>query len=212
MTATASTAIVPDGLVAVVKRDCPTCTLVAPVLRDLADARRAPRLLAGRPDVPRRHRRAPTTPTLDVSFALDIDTVPTLLRVEDGASHEPHRRLVARALGGAHRARRPRRRPPRLPARLRLAHARPRRRRRARGRRDGAAASASRRLELGAAEDELEAMFDRGWTDGLPVVPPTVERGRCACSPARPARPTRSSRSCRPTSSSARSRRSRSTR
>src|SRR5207249_326718 len=26
----------PDGIVAVVKRDCPTCTLVAPVLADLA--------------------------------------------------------------------------------------------------------------------------------------------------------------------------------
>jgi hypothetical protein len=30
----------------------------------------------------------------------------------------------------------------------------------------------------GAGFDELEEMFDRGWTDGLPVVPPTVERVR----------------------------------
>jgi len=28
----------PDGLVAVVKRECPTCQLVAPVLRELAAA------------------------------------------------------------------------------------------------------------------------------------------------------------------------------
>jgi hypothetical protein len=34
----------------------------------------------------------------------------------------------------------------------------------------------SRRIDLGAAEDEAEAMFERGWTDGLPVVPPTPER------------------------------------
>jgi len=34
----------------------------------------------------------------------------------------------------------------------------------------------SRRIGLGAAEDEAEAMFERGWTDGLPVVPPTPER------------------------------------
>jgi hypothetical protein len=27
-----------------------------------------------------------------------------------------------------------------------------------------------------AADDELEEMFERGWTDGLPVVPPTVDR------------------------------------
>jgi hypothetical protein len=34
----------------------------------------------------------------------------------------------------------------------------------------------ARRVELAALEDEFEAMFDRGWTDGLPVVPPTPER------------------------------------
>src|SRR5205823_66788 len=34
----------------------------------------------------------------------------------------------------------------------------------------------SRRVELAEAEDDAEAMFDRGWTDGLPVVPPTPER------------------------------------
>ena len=28
----------------------------------------------------------------------------------------------------------------------------------------------------GAGLDELEEMFERGWTDGLPVVPPTPER------------------------------------
>jgi peroxiredoxin len=30
----------------------------------------------------------------------------------------------------------------------------------------------------GAGIDELEEMFERGWTDGLPVIPPTVERVR----------------------------------
>ena len=34
----------------------------------------------------------------------------------------------------------------------------------------------SRRIELAAKEDEFEALFARGWTDGLPVVPPTEER------------------------------------
>ena len=34
----------------------------------------------------------------------------------------------------------------------------------------------SRRIELAALEDEFEALFDRGWTDGLPVVPPTEAR------------------------------------
>ena len=31
-------------------------------------------------------------------------------------------------------------------------------------------------IRFGAAEDPFEAMFDRGWSDGLPLVPPTPER------------------------------------
>ena len=31
-------------------------------------------------------------------------------------------------------------------------------------------------MELESAEDEMEAPFERGWTDGLPVLPPTVRR------------------------------------
>jgi hypothetical protein len=34
----------------------------------------------------------------------------------------------------------------------------------------------ARRLTLGSAEDPFEFMFDRGLTDGLPVIPPTPER------------------------------------
>ncbi|MDO8390669.1 MAG: thioredoxin [Actinomycetota bacterium] len=34
----------------------------------------------------------------------------------------------------------------------------------------------SRHIELADLDDEMEAMFDRGYTDGLPVVPPTPER------------------------------------
>jgi hypothetical protein len=34
----------------------------------------------------------------------------------------------------------------------------------------------SRRIEIGGDEDEQEAMVARGWSDGLPVVPPTEER------------------------------------
>ena len=34
----------------------------------------------------------------------------------------------------------------------------------------------SRRIELAQLEDEIEAGFDRGWSDGLPVVPPTEAR------------------------------------
>jgi hypothetical protein len=34
----------------------------------------------------------------------------------------------------------------------------------------------ARRIELGSAEDPFEFMFERGLTDGLPVIPPTPER------------------------------------
>ena len=40
----------------------------------------------------------------------------------------------------------------------------------------GGSGMSARRIEFGSAEDVHEAMFDRGWTDGLPVVPPTTER------------------------------------
>ncbi len=34
----------------------------------------------------------------------------------------------------------------------------------------------ARHVTIGDGEDEIEAMFDRGWSDGLPLVPPTEER------------------------------------
>jgi hypothetical protein len=42
--------------------------------------------------------------------------------------------------------------------------------------RDGGEALRSRRVRMGDLEDEFEAMFARGWTDGLPAVPPTPGR------------------------------------
>ena len=40
-------------------------------------------------------------------------------------------------------------------------------------RRYGGRRLTARRVELADLEDDFEAMHDRGWTDGLPVVPPT---------------------------------------
>src|SRR6202035_3764131 len=82
----AVTVALPDGLVAVVKRDCPTCRLVTPVLAQLRDTADAPPLTIFTQD------DATFPPDLDpvddtglaVSLALDLDTVPTLVRVEDG--------------------------------------------------------------------------------------------------------------------------------
>jgi hypothetical protein len=151
----------PDGLVAVVKTDCPTCTLVRPLLAGLG---------------PAVHVISEDDPEgLDTSYTLGVETVPTLLRVEAGREVErlvgwdraAWRRLVGDDDLGADL---PEHRPgcgsrtldPGVAEELAV---------RFRG-----GTLRSRRVDLADLEDEAEAMFDRGWTDGLPVVPPTEAR------------------------------------
>ena len=112
---------------------------------------------------------------LTVSYTWDIETVPTLLRIEAGAETE---RLVGwerdrwrsffdePSLGGDL----PEWRPgcgslsvdPARADELRV--------------RFSSSGLSSRRVDLAELEDPYEAMFDRGWSDGLPVVPPTEAR------------------------------------
>lgn len=165
--------VLPDGLVAVVKRDCPTCTLVAPVLAELAaGGDRLTVYCQDDPSFPPGVTVVDDT-DLDVSLALDLTTVPTLLRVEGGAEVDrtegwlrpAWEKLTGRSPLGEGL---PEHRPgcgsltvdPLVAERLAA---------RSSGLR-------SRRLELAEAEDEAEAFFERGWTDGLPVVPPTPAR------------------------------------
>jgi hypothetical protein len=156
----------PDGLVAVVKRDCPTCVLVEPVLRQLGAA-------VWCQDDAGWFDHDDTE--LELSYRLGIETVPTLMRVEDGEE-------TARVVGWSREqwegltgvdglgADLPEHRPgcgslSVDPFRIDALEAR-----------YGGSGLGSRRVELADLEDEHEAMFDRGWTDGLPVVPPTPER------------------------------------
>ena len=174
MTAVPSTVAVPDGFVVVVKRDCPTCTLVVPVLRDLAARSTLHVFSQDDPTFPEGIATADDT-ALGVSFALEIDTVPTLLKLEGGAvtsrtegwSRERWEQLTGLGdLGVDLPDFRPgcgsRTHDPDIADARAVAAMTPR--------------IQSRRLELGDSEDEQEAMFARGWTDGLPVVAPTVER------------------------------------
>ena len=46
----------------------------------------------------------------------------------------------------------------------------------ARATREGERHLQARRVVLGEEEDDAEAMYERGWSDGLPLVPPTPER------------------------------------
>jgi hypothetical protein len=146
-------------LVAVVKSDCPTCTLVRPVLDELGV-----HLVSEDDD-----------DGLDVSYGIGVETVPTLLRVEGGeivARTEGWLRERWEALAGVSPlgADLPEHRPgcgsrtldPTVAIDLAIRH--------------GRTSLRSRRVDLADLEDEVEAMFDRGWTDGLPVVAPTEAR------------------------------------
>ena len=89
----------PDGWVAVVKRDCPTCVLVEPVLQQLAAA--GPLTVYSQDDPGFPDGRAPssTTPSSRRAGGCGSTTVPTLLRVEDGAEGGRTVGLAARARG-----------------------------------------------------------------------------------------------------------------
>src|SRR5262245_64033229 len=86
-TAASRIAALPNGLVAIVKRECPTCVTVAPVLRELAARTRLTVYTQDDPTFP--EGLAPEDDTgLAVSYHHRIETVPTLLRVENGVEAE----------------------------------------------------------------------------------------------------------------------------
>lgn len=165
----------PDGLVAIVKRECATCVMVDPLFANIA-ASGTPLTVYTQDD--------PTFPAsvsaihdvdLSVSWHYDIETVPTLLRIENGEevdrtfgwSKDAWQQFTGITDLGAEL---PVMRPgcgslsvdPNLEDELRV--------------RFTSSTLHSRHVELASAEDEFESMFTRGWTDGLPVIPPTPER------------------------------------
>jgi hypothetical protein len=164
----------PDGWVAVVKRDCPTCVLVEPVLQQLAGAGTLTVYSQDDPSFPAGVQVVDDR-ELEVSWRLQVETVPTLLRVEDGrevARVQGWLREQWEALTGVRDL------APDLPefqpgcgSRSVEPGVEERLEQRYGGRR-----LASRRVDLAELEDDVEAAYDRGWTDGLPVVPPTEQR------------------------------------
>jgi hypothetical protein len=147
-------------LLVVVKSDCPTCQLVAPLLE------RIPARVVSEDD----------DEGLVESYSRHVETVPTLI-VLDGTGSEVERLVGWDAsewqrvtgvddLGDGLPAHRPgcgsKTLDPGVSDDLAV--------------RFGGSKLRARRVEIASLEDEIEAMFDRGWTDGLPVVPPTEAR------------------------------------
>lgn len=159
-------------LVVVLKRDCETCRMVEPVL--VALKARVPLTLFAQDDpaFPESLGGARDDTALEESWRRRIEIVPTLIRVEDGKE-------VARTEGwdrgewervsglempgdglpdfkpgcGSRSVE------PGMPERLALRY--------------GGLHFSARPIEVGEMEDPIEVAFDRGWSDGLPVVPPT---------------------------------------
>jgi hypothetical protein len=164
-----------NGLLAIVKRDCPTCALVAPVLADLEKREGLTVYCQDDPTFPEDVSEVADDTALDVSYRLGIEIVPTLIRLRDGDE-------VARTFGwdraawqeitghGDLGAELPEARPGcgalnQDPERLRALKVR-----------HGDTGMVSRPIDPGSEEDLIEACYDRDWTDGLPVVPPTETR------------------------------------
>ena len=165
----------PNGFVVIVKRECATCQMVEPVLSHIASASNSLTVYT---------QDDPTFPSsvspihdedLSVSWHHDIDTVPTLIKVVNGKEVErtfgwkatDWQRITGIADVGADL---PAMRPgcgsmsvdPDIVDKLRAKFT--------------DSPVIARTVEFSAAEDEFEAMYARGWTDGLPVIPPTRER------------------------------------
>jgi hypothetical protein len=183
-------------LLCFLKEDCPTCALTAPILRAAqADLSESAEVWAIAQDADGGRAMALRFglggPVLDdsalaASFAYGLDTVPTVV-LADEAGRERRRfvgfdraawqqlfanlkRPGAPAPASVDWADYPATRPgcgsrsvePGIAERLAA-------------RAEGGQLRA-RRIEIGAADDPFEFLFDQGLTDGLPVVPPTPER------------------------------------
>jgi hypothetical protein len=165
----------PDGLVAVVKRDCPTCLLVEPVLQSIEQAGIALTVYTqDDPSFPAVNGCIDDT-SLEKSFHLSIETVPTLIRVNGGREQQ---RIIGwerdewaeftgiESLGADLPPYRPgcgsKSVEPNIAEALAIKY--------------GGFTPVARPVEVPELEDDVEYCFERGWSDGLPVVPPTQER------------------------------------
>jgi len=158
------------------KRDCPTCQLVEPVMRALSVRDAGCKVYSqDDPGFPEQVKGVVDDRDLEQSFRNKIEIVPTLIRFENGTE-------VSRTVGWDVKEWRkitgivdlgdglPDWRPgcgsksvePGLAEYLEVKFGDP--------------GIKSRKIEFGDYDDDVEICFERGWSDGLPVVPPTDVR------------------------------------
>lgn len=183
-------------VVCFIKEDCPTCREVMPVLAAMHDAfsQHLEFLVVGQTvdgNLQLQQEYAPPFALLDdsalkVSFATDIETVPTLLVIDSNGATVAEQvgfvrddwQRVVNELTAQHQtdaisidwASLPEWRPGCGSLSVDPTHA------------ERLLAEAenspirARRIDVGSLDDEFEFMFDQGFSDGLPVIPPTPER------------------------------------
>lgn len=166
-----------DGFHLVVKRDCPTCSLIEPVVRELAGTWNGGLSIYVQddPSFMSDLEQTRTDSELEISFHLNIETVPTIIRYQNGREAE-------RCVGWVREEWRQFTEISELgddlpafqpgcgslsvsPGVEELLQAK-----------FGETPLRSRSIEIGDFDDDIEQAFDRGWSDGLPIVPPTGAR------------------------------------
>jgi thiol-disulfide isomerase/thioredoxin len=164
-----------DGIIVVVKKDCPTCLLIAPVLEELEQSGKEVSVYYQDTSDFLSVTNVIDDRELEVSYRLNIEIVPTLLMFSGGKEssrltgwerEEWRSCLELESLGEDLPDWRPgcgsRSVEPEIIDVLEAKF--------------GNFDFSARKIPLPLLADDIEYCFENGWTDGLPVVPPTQER------------------------------------
>jgi hypothetical protein len=165
-----------NGLLVVSKKDCPTCTMIESLLGfiDHSDIDLTV-LTQDDPAFPAGVNQVVDDTSLKQSYLLNIETVPTAIRYHDGQETDRvigWNRAEWQSITGIDSLGEelPDQRPgcgsknvdPGMPEILEVKYGDP--------------AFQSRPVDVVNYQDDIELCYERGWSDGLPVVPPTPER------------------------------------
>ena len=161
----------------VLKKDCATCRLIEPIIPDLADGGGNSLQIYVQDDLsfPASIEDTIDDTELEFSYRHKVEVVPTLIRFEDGKESgrvfgwdkdQWQEFMQISGLGRALPDFRPgcgsKSQEPGMEELLAVKF--------------GGSNRTARQLEIDDSEDLMEACFERGWSDGLPVVPPTPLR------------------------------------